>query len=226
MKLLIWLVEGLIFFTRGWKLARPVKEIGRRWLKSFSCERQEESPLSGKLVATLLRPSCHASTPWFEQLSTSPCNLLPFTYNKSPKPLLQGRWTIENQNQLDPQKKTTCIVLLTNHIKRSSQVRKIDLTLNCIQYMGNICGKTNFRYATLIFVMSFNRRLLEGSFVDWRMDFMWGDWVGTPRVCLNQQGTTSSNSKSPYNQSKSRLLKELIKITFMLLVWFSLWLEI
>ena len=115
-------------------------------------------------------------------------------------------------------KKTTCIVLLTNHIKRSSQVRKIDLTLNCIQYMGNICGKTNFRYATLIFVMSFNRRLLEGSFVDWRMDFMWGDWVGTPRVCLNQQGTTSSNSKSPYNQSKSRLLKELIKITFMLLV--------
>ena len=84
--------------------------------------------------------------------------------------------------------------------------------------MGNICGKTNFRYATLIFVMSFNRRLLEGSFVDWRMDFMWGDWVGTPRVCLNQQGTTSSNSKSPYNQSKSRLLKELIKITFMLLV--------
>ena len=83
--------------------------------------------------------------------------------------------------------------------------------------MGNICGKTNFRYATLIFVMSFNRRLLEGSFVDWRMDFMWGDWVGTPRVCLNQQGTTSSNLKSPYNQL-SRLLKELIKITFMLLV--------
>ena len=75
--------------------------------------------------------------------------------------------------------------------------------------MGNICGKTNFRYATLIFVMSFNRRLLEGSFVDWRMDFMWGDWVGTPRVCLNQQGTTSSNLKSPYNQL-SRLLKELI----------------
>ena len=174
--------------------------------------------MSGKLVATLLRPSCHASTPWFEQLSTSPCNLLaPLHLQQIPKTPAAGQVNNRKPESTGSKKKTTCIVLLTNHIKRSSQVRKIDLTLNCIQYMGNICGKTNFRYATLIFVMSFNRRLLEGSFVDWRMDFMWGDWVGTPRVCLNQQGTTSSNLKSPYNQL-SRLLKELIKITFMPLV--------